>query len=268
VSETVLARIAARCPIEEPVALVVAHPDDEIYGPGIALRSLRQLTLVHVTDGAPRDMQDVRRAGCATWQEYAGLRRRELGKALETAGISPAAHHFYDLPDKEACEALLALTRRLERDLSGQHIVLTHPYEGGHPDHDACAFGVQAACLLLERAGEVGPARVEFASYHQREGSLTAAHFWAAEGVEETVLTLTPEEQARKRAALDRFTTQQYLLAELRPQAERLRLAPRYDFTLPPPPGAAYYDRLGWAITSEAWRERARAALAILGLSR
>jgi LmbE family N-acetylglucosaminyl deacetylase len=269
VSETLLARVAARAPIEETVALVVAHPDDEIYGPGIVLGSLRRLTLVHVTDGAPRDMEDARRAGCSSWQEYAAVRRRELADALRAAAVTPVVHRFYDFPDKQAHENLVALTRLLEQELLGKTAAFTHPYEGGHPDHDACAFAVQCACELLARAGEAAPLRIEFASYHQRQGgSFVAAQFWTDARADEVVLALTPEERARKRAALDCFVTQRYLLSKLHPEAERLRIAPRYEFTGPPPPGRAHYDRLGWAVTSQVWREQARAALAALGLAR
>jgi N-acetylglucosamine malate deacetylase 2 len=46
-----------------PVAVVVAHPDDETIGCGAILRRLPLVRLVHVTDGAPRDMIDAVRLG-------------------------------------------------------------------------------------------------------------------------------------------------------------------------------------------------------------
>ena len=40
--------------IDAPVALVVAHPDDETLGAGARMACLHNLTLIHLSDGAPR----------------------------------------------------------------------------------------------------------------------------------------------------------------------------------------------------------------------
>ena len=61
-----LACLRRRTPIGEPVAIVVAHPDDETIAAGASLPLLRTLTLVHVTDGAPARLQDARAAGFGT----------------------------------------------------------------------------------------------------------------------------------------------------------------------------------------------------------
>jgi len=42
---------------------VVAHPDDETVGAGALLDRLDDVVVVHVTDGAPRDLADARSAG-------------------------------------------------------------------------------------------------------------------------------------------------------------------------------------------------------------
>ena len=47
---------------------------------------------------------------------------------------------------------------------------------------------------------------------------------------------------------------------------ERFRLSPRCDFSRPPHPGPLWYERLGFPVTYEAWRERALIALARRGL--
>src|SRR3954454_5236901 len=69
-----------------PVAMVVAHPDDEVIGAGAQLARFTNLALVHVTDGAPADVRDATRAGFASAQDYAAARREELEKALAVAG--------------------------------------------------------------------------------------------------------------------------------------------------------------------------------------
>ena len=55
----------------------------------------------------------------------------------------------------------------------GTRAVLTHPYEGGHPDHDSVAFCVRAAVRLLARGGGGdAPEVAEMAFYHRRAGGL------------------------------------------------------------------------------------------------
>src|SRR5512133_2737573 len=74
-----------------PSTLVVAaHPDDEVIGIGGQLARLGpRVHVLHVTDGAPRDMHDARVHGFDTRDAYADARRRELLAALADAGIGP-----------------------------------------------------------------------------------------------------------------------------------------------------------------------------------
>ena len=149
----------------------------------------------------------------------------------------------------------------MEDELRGAAAVITHPYEGGHPDHDACAFIVQLACEGLRRAGRAAPVRLEFASYHARDGETATGVFWPAAGYPERTIPLTARQLERKRAALAEFATQKDVISAFPLDPERLRPAPRYDFTQPPPPGDVLYDRFGWRITGESWRQRALEAL-------
>ncbi|MDF2780993.1 MAG: LmbE family protein, partial [Geminicoccaceae bacterium] len=59
------------------VLIVAAHPDDEVIGASTLLMRIPELRLLHVTDGAPRDLRDAQAAGFAGWQDYAQARDTE-----------------------------------------------------------------------------------------------------------------------------------------------------------------------------------------------
>jgi len=134
------------------VCAIVAHPDDEIAFAGLLLADRgREVHLVHLTDGAPADPWFALRAGCETREAYATLRARELEAALEVMGLAAARRTSLGARDQEAALALVELTRALAWVLEDERpaLVLTHAYEGGHPDHDAAAFASRAALALL-----------------------------------------------------------------------------------------------------------------------
>ena len=214
-----------------------------------------------MTDGAPRDLSDARRAGFATRDAYARARALELDRALQAAQVFPVRRRALGIPDQEAIEHLPELLVWVQDELGAAAAVITHPYEGGHPDHDVCAWLVQHACERLRRAGRPAPVRLEFAGYHARAGEMARGVFWPVAGCPERVVPLDTRQLARKQAALAEFATQKDVIAAFPVNPERLRPAPRYDFTRPPPPGDVLYDRFRWRVTGESWRQRANAAL-------
>lgn len=228
---------------------------------GGQLADIPDLALIHVTDGAPLDMSDARRAGLSTRDAYARARALELDRALNAAEVVPARRRAVGLTDQTAVEHLPELLAIVEQELRGVAAVITHPYEGGHPDHDACAFIVQCACERLRQAGRSAPVRLEFASYHARGGETAKGVFWHAAGCPERVIPLSARQLARKRKAIAEFATQKDIVAAFPLDPERLRPAPKYDFARPPPPGEVLYDRFGWRMTGRLWRERAQAML-------
>ncbi|MFL6602270.1 MAG: PIG-L deacetylase family protein [Steroidobacteraceae bacterium] len=261
------ARLARGEIVSEPVAVVVAHPDDEILWMGSRLGCLARLRLIHITDGAPRDMVDAHRAGLETWRQYAAARRLELYCALKAIQAQPQQYIAYDIADQESAQQLVPIIERLTAEISGMHAVITHSYEHGHPDHDSAALAVHAARAQLERKGELPPHLIEFASYHARDGRLCCGEFWSRPDVAEAVVSETADSRESKRRALDCFVSQRHVLQQFVPEHERLRPAPAYDFTQPAPPGQALYDAFGWKMTSPLWRTRARQTLQHLTLS-
>jgi hypothetical protein len=101
----------------------------------------------------------------------------------------------------------------------------------------------------------------EFTSYHCRGGVMVAGEF-LGNGTANTVL-LSREARVRKQRMMECFATQRETLQPFRSNAERIRTAPRYDFTRPPA-REIFYDRFSWGVHSAEWVERARAALAAL----
>lgn len=234
--------------IDEPVALVLAHPDDETASAGALLQRVANPMLIYLTDGAPRDMEDARREDFGNWRGYAAIRKRELQMALTALGVAVPPIR-YDAPDKQAHEFLGSLVELLIRDLSGMEAVVTHAYEHGHPDHDTAAFAV---ALARRRLGPDAPPALEFAGYHLGPEGPVYGRFWEGGGTE---LHPTEMELDRKRAALSAHQSQRETLRQFPLRPERFRAAPEYGFDMPAPPGEALYDLYGWDITSERWRE-------------
>ena len=250
--EAVLRGLQSRRPVKARVALVVAHPDDETIAAGASLHLLPGLLLVHVTDGAPWVLADAAATGFAAPADYAAARRGELMAALAAAGVAPELVEL-GIVDQEASFHMAALARALSRlfDAHGTEAVITHAYEGGHPDHDATAFAVHAA------AGH-RPV-LEFAGYHaDPAGALLTGCFLP--GPDPTVIMLTDAERAQKRAMFDCFRTQARTLAAFGTDQEAFRPAAPCDFTAPPLPGRLNYEHWGWSMTGARWRALAREA--------
>lgn len=89
--------------------------------------------LIHVTDGVPRELSEALSAGFANREQYACARRRELDRALAAASVSHERRLAFREADQESVFHLADLTREL---------------------------------IPIGRA----PQRLEFASYHARDG--------------------------------------------------------------------------------------------------
>jgi LmbE family N-acetylglucosaminyl deacetylase len=242
-------------PAGESTMIVVAHPDDETIGIGGHLAGLGKATVIHVTDGSPRDLQDARNAGFSRGEDYAAARRDELVVAMAEAGVGVDQLFGLDIPDQEAARNLVPLTYQLAgffRDRT-PGFVATHPYEGGHPDHDATAFAVAAACRLLRRGGFAAPLIVEMAYYHLGTDGPIYQDFAPATPSRRLETELDRAALERKRRMLACFVSQRDTLAAFTSCVERFRIAPDYDFHTLPNAGRLLYERLHLGLTGEQW---------------
>lgn len=242
--------------------LVFAHPDDESIALGARLRRFGGAHLLHVTDGAPRKEEIWRRHGFASFPEYHDARWNEFKHAMSVAGIPDISHECLEVPGQEAGLRLSQLTRWLVRVLQmhAAEVVFTHPYEGGHPDHDSCAFAVHHAVAYLKRRKEPAPLIIEGAFYHAGpyQTEIAMGSFLPPPNiVPEASYPLSAEERERKQKVLGCFATQQETLRCFPLDWERFRIAPEYEFRVPAHPGTVLYDARSWGMSSQSFSELA-----------
>lgn len=269
ITSEVLDRIAQRAALAQalPTTLVVvAHPDDEAIGAGGLLAGLRDVVVAHVTDGAPRDERYAQSRGFLTREEYARARRREVANALAHVGITPDRIRGLGYVDGEASQQMIELVFDVADLIEevGPDIVLTHPYEGGHSDHDATAFAVHLACGILRRDKAAAPIVLELTSYHNFSGTRRVFDFLPFIGTEQRTIRLTSEEKVVKSRMYEEFASQREVLRRFPINIERFRPAPRYLFTKAPHDGQLDYERFCTIITGAEWRKNAEKALSAL----
>ncbi len=249
--------------------VVAAHPDDDVIGAGALMARVPRVRVAYVTDGAPRDGVDARAHGFADVAAYAVARRREAQAALALASIAADRMTWLGVPDQQATFALGAIAARV-RDLiraARPRVVLTHAYEGGHPDHDATAFAVHAA--LEPRPGDPSarrPLLLEFAGYHATPEGGRSTEFLPDPGCPAVTFDLDARAQRLKAAMFACHASQSAVLGGFSCAREQFRRAPAHDFSRPPHAGALLYERPGsgaeWGIDGARWRAEAAAARA------
>lgn len=246
--------------------VVVAHPNDEIVGGGCLISKIAPLNVVHMSDGAPPELSQSQSYRFGSRSNYANLRRTEGVAALELANVDPRRVIEWGIPQFELSFQLVDLSKRL-MDLfreTSPEIVLTHAYEGGHPDHDATAFAVHAAVRAIRRNGLKPPLIYEMAIYPGNHGSTKVPEFLLNAARESTTLVLDQTSADLKQRMFDCFETQRDVLTKTPLGPEKFRESPNYDFRLPPYFGKLHYERLDWGMTGKKWRSLARQALRTL----
>ena len=226
--------------------VLVAHADDDAVGCGALLQRMREPLVVLATDGAPFDPYFWRAHGSR--EALAVIRSREAKAAAAALGIrSPLYLWGEDVPfvDQElfrhlprAWEHLDALIQR-ERPQA----LLTSAYEGGHPDHDACAF----LSYVADREWKLPVWEVPL--YHRSLDGIGVRQEFMAPNGSEVALEPSSKELERKRRAWLAYESQRDTVEHFDPRIERFRPQAAYDFTLPPHSGVLNYESWQWRMT-------------------
>jgi N-acetylglucosamine malate deacetylase 2 len=237
------------------VMLVVAHQDDETLGAGGSFCDFGRLTIVYVTDGAP-DSESTER-GFATRAAYARSRMEEAKRALSLVSLE-TTFVCLEVQDQRAALSMVEIAFRLYALFVefAPDVILTHAFEGGHPDHDATAFAVHAAQQMMDKQIPI----VEITGYHNANGSDVFGSFLLSNDAQSVTVFLSTEGRTRKKAMLDMFVTQKNVIAPFPVGFESFRLAPRYDFSKRPHDGKLHYENHSFSMTWGLWLRLVRRA--------
>jgi LmbE family N-acetylglucosaminyl deacetylase len=128
------------------IVVVSPHPDDEVLGAGGLIRSAaragHEVSVLSVTDGE---------AAYPDWKGLDRIRRREVRDALSILVPKAVSTRHLGIPDGKVNANRALLSDAIDRQLSG-NTVLIAPYErDGHPDHDATGD----VCCELARSRRV-----------------------------------------------------------------------------------------------------------------
>lgn len=247
-------------------SVIVAHPADEVVGAGCLISKLVDVTVLHVTDGAPGDMRDAKAAGFQERCAYAQARRQECLAALAIANVPEDRVVEFEVTDHCAAHHLAELTKKIATFLqqSGADIVVTHPYEGGHPDHDATAFATHAALRLIKENGFRPPVLFEMALHPSEDFQAKLPEFLPGSERETTTLVLDERAQKLKQRMFACLETQRESLEVSPVGPEKFRQPTAYDFSAPPQAGKLHYENFAWAPRVKEWQSLASKALADL----
>jgi LmbE family N-acetylglucosaminyl deacetylase len=228
--------------------------------------------VVYLTEGAPLDPQFRSPHVSGSRELYACVRAEEAASALSFVDLPPERMLFLSGVDQEAIFRAAELIQELVPIIQEfkPAVIVTHPYEGGHPDHDTAALVARVSARIAGQSSN-RPDVLEMTSYHWADGKRVAGQFLVSPPALDNYthppirLKLSPEERTRKARMLGCYVSQWHVLSDFPLEPEQLRRAPVYDFTRPPHEGQLWYESLHWPLNGSRWRQLAAQALTELG---
>lgn len=240
--------ILAACHQTGRAFIVAPHPDDEAVGAAVLMRRLRDegvpVTLVFVTTGVPEASQ----IDASLSEAAGGVEDYKVTRAAEAARAA-VLYRAQDVvrlswPSRSILANMIAVDTVLDGLLAdrGKGVVLSPPFEGGHPDHDALNCICSAVALRQDLPFW------EYVGYHWRDASLHCQAFFPPT-MTDCWLDLSEEEVSLKRTALDLYASQKvHALKHMRADIEGFRRPANHTHTLPAE--QAYYEVWGSGISA------------------
>jgi LmbE family N-acetylglucosaminyl deacetylase len=155
----------------------------------------------------------------------------ELGLAVAPRAVRAARHLWRELADAERDIRAAVAAFGIDQ-------LWAPAFEGGNPDHDG-------ASAIASRLAAEGLSVLEFAEYNLAGGRAASHRFPQSNGTE-TLLQLTPAEQAAKRRALALYASETRNLGYVGVEREVFRPLAAYDYTRAPHDGKLWYARFQW----------------------
>lgn len=224
------------------ILILVPHPDDEVVAAsaviGRAQAAGAKIFALYLTHGcvARETMWPWARTG---YEQVVARRRAEGEEVARYLNITPvgwcdrpARHLWRHLP--MVLSEVLDAVRRYQIDQ-----VWVPAFEGGNADHDA--LNAVGSALLRDGVCSV----LEFAEYNYAEQRAHSQEFIKPNG-SEIVISLTPDEQVRKKQALALYVSEQCNLGYVDVAREAYRALPAYDYAQLPHDGVLWYVRFQW----------------------
>jgi N-acetylglucosamine malate deacetylase 2 len=213
------------------VLIFVAHPDDETIACSGLLQRAADSLIVFAVDGAPPHYGFEKKFG--SLQRYSAVRFVEASHALSFVPHCSIRrlsrqdgtwfldqHLFLELP--EAFVSLVQIAREFSPDL-----VVSHAFEGGHIDHDACHILTKRTARALKLQS------LEFPLYWRSPDGRDVFQQFRCSQEGDFALQLSQEEIRVKRRMLSEYRSQQKLTSIFRLHAEPFRAVTSADHTEP-----------------------------------